>query len=74
VNHARKHMNLSEWGKYDQKKTADVLDEICMQTEMKEMPLPSYLLMHRDARLSESDVRTLCTWSEAAQQIASKEN
>jgi hypothetical protein len=73
VNHARQHMNLSEWGKYDQKKTADVLDEICMQTEMKEMPLPSYLLIHRDARLSAGEIRTLCEWSKAAQeQSASK--
>jgi hypothetical protein len=70
VSHARQHMNFSEWGTYDQKKRADLLDEICMQTEMKEMPLPSYLLIHRDARLSESDVRTLCQWSEAAQEEA----
>jgi hypothetical protein len=28
------------------------------------MPLSSYLLLHRDAALSESDVAALCTWSD----------
>jgi hypothetical protein len=30
------------------------------------MPLSSYLLVHRDARLSADDVETLCAWAEGA--------
>jgi hypothetical protein len=28
------------------------------------MPLPSYLLIHRAARLSPADVTAICAWSE----------
>jgi hypothetical protein len=33
------------------------------QTKKGEMPIGSYLLLHRDARLSPDDVQTLCGWT-----------
>lgn len=68
VNHARSHMNFSEWTKYDRKDAAELLEEICEETSKGAMPLPSYLLIHRSSKLSPQDVRTLCEWSEAARQ------
>lgn len=66
VNHARRHLNFSEWGRMSRSDARDALEEICEVAEKGEMPLPSYLLLHREARLSPADVETLCAWSEAA--------
>ena len=65
--HGRSHMNFSTWDKYDNEQAQELLNYICMQVSMGEMPLKSYLLVHRDARLSKEDVRTLCQWSETQQ-------
>ncbi len=29
------------------------------------MPLPSYLWVHWDAKMSDADIKTLCDWTEA---------
>jgi hypothetical protein len=43
------------------------LDELCEQVELGEMPLPSYLWLHRDAVMAEGDAARLCEWSKAEQ-------
>jgi hypothetical protein len=68
VNHARSHMNLSEWTKYETKDADELLEEICEETSKGAMPLPSYLLIHRSSKLSPQDVRTLCEWSKTARE------
>ena len=68
VEEAREHMNLSEWAKYERKDAEELLEEICEETSKGNMPLPSYLLIHRSSKLSPQDVRTLCEWSKAARE------
>ena len=51
------------------KKKAHKLEEICGETRSHAMPLPSYLWFHRDAVLTESDINTLCTWTEAERKL-----
>ena len=68
VREAREHMNLSEWAKYNREEAADLLGKICKETSGGDMPLPSYVWMHRGAKLSPEDVRTLCEWSRSARQ------
>lgn len=63
VNHGREEMNLSEWGEYDADAMGDILDAMCRQVRRGNMPLPQYLLIHRSARLSPSDVERLCRWT-----------
>lgn len=63
INNARSHLNFSVFNTYDVKKKAKKLEEICEEVERKAMPLPSYLWIHRDAILSESDARALCGWA-----------
>ncbi len=66
VKEGRDHMNFSTWEKYDDEKKLKFLDKIPKAIKSK-MPLPSYLLMHGDAKLSEADKKALTTWaSEAA--------
>lgn len=65
VEHGRGHFNFSEWGKKELKDRDHILDEICEEVEKGAMPLPSYLLAHGGARLSDQQKRALCDWTRA---------
>jgi Haem-binding domain len=60
VNHARSHLNFSEWSSYSADERRKLLDGVCSQTRDGSMPLPSYTWIHWSARLSEADVKVLC--------------
>ena len=66
VEDARRHLNVSEWSRYDRRKAAHKLDEMCDETREGKMPWPSYLWIHRGARLTGGDVEALCAWSASA--------
>jgi hypothetical protein len=68
VNHGRKHLNFSDWARYNRREADERLDGICKTTKSGSMPLSSYLLLHRDAKLSQEDVRAICDWTEAERQ------
>ncbi len=63
ITDGRKHLNFSNWNTNETRRKDKKLAEVCEQIESKEMPLPSYLWIHRDAKLSEEEVKTLCDWS-----------
>ena len=65
IEHGRKHLNFSVFNTYAPKKKAKKLEEICEQVELKEMPLPSYLWIHWDSALKDTEARALCDWSKA---------
>lgn len=64
VNDGRDNFNYSQWTQYDPDDQDRILGAICNLTKRGRMPLPSYLILHRDAKLSRAEVATLCTWSE----------
>ncbi len=75
VNHGRSHINFSDWARFSPSDADQALEEICEMVREGEMPLRSYLLMHRSARLSPADVDTLCRWSDVARaQLRSAES
>jgi hypothetical protein len=63
VNEGRRNLNLSEWGKYNQRQAARKLKEMCEQVEHDEMPLWFYLPLHPTAKLTDADRKTLCDWT-----------
>lgn len=65
VNHGRSHMNLSEWGRLDKRAADKKLEEMCEEVSDKLMPIDSYTWVHRGAKLSAEDIKTLCDWTEA---------
>lgn len=65
VNEGREHLNFSRWGGYHPLERADLLDDACKLVRGGKMPLPSYLLVHSEARLTPQDVATLCEWTQA---------
>ena len=60
----RRELNFSVWNTYPPDRRRRKLDEICEQARSREMPLPSYLWIHRDAQLSDSEIEVLCGWTE----------
>ena len=65
IDHGRREVNFSVFNTYSKQKKEKLLDEICEMVESSEMPLPSYLWLHSEAKLSDSDRRTLCDWARA---------
>lgn len=66
IDEGRREMNFSVFNTYSPKKKAKKLEEICEQVTQGEMPLPSYLWLHGNSVLKESEVKALCDWSESA--------
>ena len=62
VSEGRKHLNFSEWDKYDEQKKAKKLDGIIEMVEEGEMPLPMYTLIHKDAILDTVRINILKEW------------
>jgi hypothetical protein len=72
VNEGRREMNFSEWARYDADEAAHLLNNICRTTRGGSMPMNSYTLLHRSAKLSRVDVEMLCVWSrEQGRRLAS---
>jgi Haem-binding domain len=63
VRNGRGQMNFSRWAHYNRFDRADLLDRACELAARGDMPLRPYRFMHREARLSEADIKALCTWS-----------
>jgi hypothetical protein len=68
VHDGRKHLNFSEWGDYNAKQREEALENICEQIQQGEMPDKVYALLHRDAKLKQSEKDAICKWTEAARQ------
>ena len=65
VNEGREHLNFSEWGRLDKRRADKRLEEMCEQVSDREMPMDSYTWIHRSAKLSDTDRKTLCDWTES---------
>ncbi|MGI9054350.1 MAG: heme-binding domain-containing protein [Pyrinomonadaceae bacterium] len=65
IKEGRSEMNFSLWNTYEARRKKRKLEEICEQIETKAMPLPSYLWIHRDAELSDVEIKTLCDWTKS---------
>ncbi len=65
VIHGREHLNLSRWSEYSLQRKERSLSEIANQVKDRDMPLPQYTLIHRNARLSDADVDAVFRWTQA---------
>jgi hypothetical protein len=63
VRRGRDRMNLSDWPQYSFKQREKLLADIASAVKNREMPLPQYTLMHRDAKLSDRDADMLYQWA-----------
>lgn len=65
VREAREELNFSNWNKLTEKRQNKKREKICDEITEGVMPLPQYVKLHKNARLSEADKKTLCDWAGA---------
>ncbi len=70
----KKELNFSEWGNYSDRDKISRLVDIYEAIESGEMPLQSYLIIHKDAELNDEDVDKVLTWTETEGEILFKKN
>lgn len=63
VNDGRRAMNFSQWTGYAPDRQRKLLRDSCEAVSEGEMPMWSYLVLHRDARLAPADVTAICALS-----------
>lgn len=63
VKKGRSRFDLSNWNSYTREKKREILADIARVAANREMPLPQYLLFHRETRLSNHDVQILISWA-----------
>jgi len=68
VDDGKANLNFSEFGAYTAKKQAKKLGAIYDQVTDHTMPLKSYTWIHRDAKLTDAQIATVCDWAEALQE------
>jgi hypothetical protein len=64
VSGGRNHLNFSRWSDYPVARRERSLSEIANQVKDREMPLPQYTWIHRNARLSPGDVNAVFQWTQ----------
>ena len=67
VDEGKEELNFSKWSTFSQKRKKKKLDEIVEMLEEREMPLKTYLPMHPEAKLSNSQNQKLITWVKSLQ-------
>jgi len=67
INEGKRHLNFSEFtGSY--KRKMKKLEETSELTEKHEMPISSYLWIHKDARLNEAQRKMIVDWANQSRQ------
>lgn len=75
VNDGKEELNFSEFASYTAKKQNHKLRSVIEQIKKGDMPLDSYLWIHKDAVLSDVDKQALITWADSLKkQIAVANN
>jgi hypothetical protein len=59
----KSELNFSKWGEYSLRRKAHKMKEIHEEVEKKNMPLDSYTWTHRDANLSEAQIKLIADWA-----------
>lgn len=62
IKEGKEKLNFSEWTAYNKDQKSHVLKNIKEVLNEREMPLKSYLLIHKDAKLTENQYQILYDW------------
>jgi len=64
IKNAKRHVNFSEFASYPPGVAAKKFYELHEVMENRSMPLPSYLWMHGDAKLTDEQYKEMADWSQ----------
>jgi hypothetical protein len=62
VNEGKEHLNFSEWTVYNKNQQSHILKDLEEVLESHEMPINSYLLIHKEAKMSTEQYTVLMNW------------
>jgi hypothetical protein len=62
IRKGKENLNFSEWGNYSSRKQENKLDRIVKQLKANKMPLASYILLHKNAKLSVVQKSLIINW------------
>ena len=65
IQEGKDELNFNEWAEYSDRRKNSKLRSIISQIEEDKMPLDSYILIHRDAILSDEDKRMIIDYMTA---------
>jgi len=74
INEAKENLNFSEFGNYSRRKKENKLDRIIKQIKSDEMPLNSYTLIHKNAKLTDQNKIVLINWMQEIKDSISVKN
>ncbi len=63
IKDAKHDLNFSEWGEMDVFDRIAALDKMGKEVNRKDMPLGSYTLMHKEAKLTEEQRKEFVDWT-----------
>jgi hypothetical protein len=64
INQGRSQLNFSEWNNYSKRHMIGKLEAIKEEVISGEMPLPTYVLIHKKAKLTPEKVSHLTNWAD----------
>lgn len=64
IQKGKQDLNFSVYGQLDKADKIGVLADFCDEVDAGTMPLQSYTLLHKAARLTEEERELLCNWTE----------
>lgn len=62
IKDAKEDLNFNEWATYSDRKQERLINSIKKQIETKKMPMASYTLMHRNAKLNDHQIKMVTDW------------
>ncbi len=62
IKEGKKEFNFSEFGSYSKRKQKNKLKSLVSQIKDKKMPMQSYTIIHKDAKLSNADKEQIIVW------------
>lgn len=74
IREGKSELNFDEFGDYSSRRQKSKIKAIAESIKDETMPLPSYTLMHRSAKLSEKDKKLLIQWLDEIQNGSFKTN
>ena len=63
IRQGKEELNFSEFGSYSLRRQISKLNSIAKSVENGSMPLTSYTMMHKNARLSKNDKQLIIDWA-----------
>jgi hypothetical protein len=74
IKHGKKDLNFSDFGSYSNRRQQSKLKSIASQIKDEEMPLYSYTIIHKNARLSKEEKTLIINWAQNAMDSLSLKN